>query len=283
MKIKVKNDPYKHFIYELNSDNFFRFVPERGGLVTEWISNGKNILYFDSERFQNQLKSVRGGIPILFPICGDLRSDYPIFQNASNLLPQHGFARDLNWFLIDDCCNNVEMILVDNSQTRSMYPFKFCIKMKIFIDIGKLLFKISIQNKNSFSMPYSFGVHPYFLISGWDNLEITGIPNEGINHQDFSSIKTSSIMANLSKGIDFITSSNGSSSIIDKNNDSFISLFANDSFQWTVFWTDPPRKMICMEPWTSPRNALTNQNLRLEIPPNETAYLDLQIESKTIT
>ena len=72
-------------------------VPERGGLVTGWCCGGEEILYFDAERFADPAKSVRGGIPVLFPICGNLPGDVLSLPQGSFPLAQHGFARDLPW------------------------------------------------------------------------------------------------------------------------------------------------------------------------------------------
>ena len=38
----------------------------------------------------------------------------------------------------------------------------------------------------------------------------------------------------------------------------------------TVAWTDPPRKMVCLEPWTSPRQSLISGDRLLELNPNQT-------------
>jgi galactose mutarotase-like enzyme len=32
-----------------------------------------------------------------------------------------------------------------------------------------------------------------------------------------------------------------------------------------VFWTDPPRPMVCIEPWTGPRRSLISGDGRLEV------------------
>ena len=74
-------------------------VPERGGLLTSWVCNGQERLYFDSERFADPSKSVRGGIPVLFPICGNLPGNRLDLPQGSYTLAQHGFARDLPWQL----------------------------------------------------------------------------------------------------------------------------------------------------------------------------------------
>ena len=70
VSFEKKTHPYPHWEYSNTEyDSLIRIVPERGGLITEWRSEGKDLLYFDLERFLDEDKSVRGGIPILFPIC----------------------------------------------------------------------------------------------------------------------------------------------------------------------------------------------------------------------
>ena len=33
----------------------------------------------------------------------------------------------------------------------------------------------------------------------------------------------------------------------------------------TVVWTEPPRRMVCLEPWTGPRQALVSGDRKLEL------------------
>ena len=77
ISISQKDFPYPHWQY-LNEDtrDSLKIVPERGGLITSWKCNGREILYFDLDRFLKEDQSVRGGIPILFPICGGLPQNY---------------------------------------------------------------------------------------------------------------------------------------------------------------------------------------------------------------
>ena len=72
MPLRPCPDPYPHQLFEDGRGDLLRIVPERGGLVTGWRSGGREILYFDAVRFADPKASVRGGIPILFPICGGL-------------------------------------------------------------------------------------------------------------------------------------------------------------------------------------------------------------------
>ena len=54
-------------------------------------------------------------------------------------------------------------------------------------------------------------------------------------------------------------------------------------FDLSVIWSDPPRKMVCLEPWTSPRNSLVDGFRRILIPPNSCQILDASIQIDTFT
>ena len=51
------------------------FCGERGGIITSLKIGGKEILYFNKEIFDHKDLNVRGGIPILFPNAGPIRSE----------------------------------------------------------------------------------------------------------------------------------------------------------------------------------------------------------------
>ena len=62
--------------------------------MTEWSCGGREWLYFDQERYANPANSIRGGIPVLFPICGNLPGD---------VLPVNGVDHTLNTALPAIC------------------------------------------------------------------------------------------------------------------------------------------------------------------------------------
>ena len=100
-----KDFPYSHLeVIQIDTGDRLRVVPDRGGLITEWFCNGREILYFDLDRFNQKGRSIRGGIPMLFPICGNLPNDLLNLPDGEFILKQHGFARNLPWQLnlLDD-------------------------------------------------------------------------------------------------------------------------------------------------------------------------------------
>ena len=91
MKI-LKKDTGLYTLYK-DKNNFINFCPKRGGIITNWVFNNYQILYIDQKRFLDKSKSIRGGIPILFPICGNLEKKSLFGDNYLDLM-QHGFARN---------------------------------------------------------------------------------------------------------------------------------------------------------------------------------------------
>ena len=260
IKLTKKDLPYSHWeLLDIDLDTRLRIVPERGGLITEWKSNGREILYFDSERFSQKGKSVRGGIPILFPICGSLPGNCLPLANGNFLIKQHGFARDSNWEmkLIDDQSSFL-LRLLDNQLTRSIYPYSFLIDIKVRIEENALNFIIMIHNRSQEKMPYSFGLHPYFHVNDLEKTKIEGIAPACINHLNMMKSQTSKQLADLTKGVDFICGPSKSVVLVDSLEGRRIHLQHQEPMDLTVVWTDPPRQMVCLEPWTSPRESLIN-------------------------
>ena len=107
----------------------------------------------------DKTKSIRGGIPILFPICGNLNSSSSIFGNDYLQLPQHGFARDLKWqYSFNENEKSLIFILNEHKKTKKYYPFDFELKLEVFLKINCLEFNITIFNKTDTGMPVNFGL-----------------------------------------------------------------------------------------------------------------------------
>ena len=79
MQIKLVNKKQGIYLFQLDKNNYIKFCPERGGVITNWVSDNNEIIYFDEKRFLDRGKSIRGGIPILFPICGNLNISDSLF------------------------------------------------------------------------------------------------------------------------------------------------------------------------------------------------------------
>ncbi|HEY9597003.1 MAG TPA: aldose epimerase, partial [Cyanophyceae cyanobacterium] len=87
--IAIQKKQYETYILtDESAQAQLEVVPERGGIITQWSLQGQDILYLDAERFANPTLSVRGGIPILFPICGNLPDNTYRYKGQSYQLKQ---------------------------------------------------------------------------------------------------------------------------------------------------------------------------------------------------
>ena len=177
-------DPYKKFSVEIieknrgifkfekDKENFLEYCPSRGGLITNITLSSQEILYFDQERFFDGRKSVRGGIPILFPICGNLNESRLLFGTNYLNLKQHGFARDLEWkHEINYLQKSLRLSLSDSDFTWNYYPYSFSLLIDLILNKNSFDFQIIINNKSDSYMPVNFGLHPYFNISNFQNIK----------------------------------------------------------------------------------------------------------------
>jgi len=182
VQIKLSNKDQGIFIFQLDQNNYIKFCPQRGGVITNWISDGKEILYFDEKRFIDKKKSIRGGIPILFPICGNLNTSSSVFGKEYLQLTQHGFARDLQWqFRFNENKKSLCLFLNESKKTKKYYPFDFELKIEVTLKINSLEFEIIIHNKTDFAMPINIGLNTYLNVSDFKNLEFIDNP---LNCQD---------------------------------------------------------------------------------------------------
>jgi len=281
VQIKLSNKDQEIFVFQLDQNNYIKFCPERGGVITNWVSDGKEILYFDEKRFMDKTKSIRGGIPILFPICGNLSTSSSVFGKDYLQLTQHGFARDLQWqYSFNQNKQSLCLLLNESKKTKKYYPFDFVLKIEVTLKVNCLEFEITIYNKTDSGMPINFGLHPYFNVSDFKNLEFFGNPLNCQNQQKNIISNTLDELKNIHLGVDLLMYTSGKSAFRDKVFKREVTLNHSYPFDLGVIWSDPPRRMICLEPWTSPRNSFVDGFRNIVIPANDRQTFDASIQIK---
>ena len=283
MQIKLSNKDQGIFVFQLDQNNYIKFCPKRGGVITNWISDSKEILYFDEKRFIDETKSIRGGIPILFPICGNLNTSSSVFGKDFLPLIQHGFARNLQWqYSLNENKKSLILTLNESKKTKKYYPFDFELKIEVFLKINCLEFEITIFNKTNNAMPINFGLHPYFNISDFKNLEFIDNPLNCQNQEKNIISNTLDELKNINLGVDLLMYTSSRSSFRDKIFKREVTLNHLYPFDLCVVWSDPPRRMICLEPWTSPRNSFIDGFRNILIPSNDSKKLSASIQIKPL-
>jgi galactose mutarotase-like enzyme len=275
MSLIQRDTPYPHWEFsDPLSGDLLRIVPERGGLISGWRCAGQEVVYLDLERFLDPAQSVRGGFPVLFPITGGLPDNRLILPQGEFQLGQHGFARQQPWRLeaLADG-RGVQLQLTDNEETLKSYPFSFLLTMAVRLAPGALEITTTVENRSNATMPFSFGLHPYFNLSSLEGVRLEGLPDQCLNHLTMAEAATADQMERLATGIDLLVQPTGPVRLVDEAAGTTLELQLTHPLDLVVLWTEPPRPMVCMEPWSAPRQALLSGDRKLELSPGESTLL----------
>jgi galactose mutarotase-like enzyme len=276
MVLIQRQTPYPHWEFsDPAGADLLRLVPERGGLITGWRCGGREVLYLDENRFAEPTLSVRGGIPVLFPICGGLPNDTLTLPQGDFRLPQHGFARQMPWTLtaLEDG-SGVALELTDSPETIRAYPFAFRLTMAVRVAPSALEISTTVENRSEQAMPFSFGLHPYIQVSDLSAVRFEGLPDRCQNHITMAEAATAPLLEQLQAGVDLLVRpSSRSVTLLDQGSGTGLSLELSQPLDLVVIWSEPPRPMVCLEPWSAPRQALLSGDRKLELAPGQQQIL----------
>ncbi len=100
--------------------------------------------------------------PVLFPVIGALRDEEFIHEGKVFNLSNHGFARDLDFLLIEMGADYLEYELEATEATKKRYPFDFSLRIRYTLDEESVHTDYFVKNKGGEEMFYSLGAHPAF-------------------------------------------------------------------------------------------------------------------------
>jgi len=279
-----QNQYLTYCLKDEEADAYLEVVPARGGIITRWQICGEDLLYLDRERFKDPNLSVRGGVPILFPICGNLPDNTYQYEGRNYTLKQHGFARDLPWQVSkqsSETAASLTLELNSNEATRQVYPFDFQLIFTYQLQGNSLRIHQKVINLSPEKMPFSIGFHPYFQVTDKTRLSFD-IPSSQYLDQRSKTLHSYSghFDFNLEE-IDaaFPQITRHQSGFSDSYHQRQIVLSYDDLYTTIVFWTLKDKNYICLEPWSAPRNALnTGEHLTyLEPQSSREAIVEMRV------
>ena len=286
MSFSISVNQNQYVTYTLSDESAssrLEVVPERGGIVTRWSIQGQELFYLDQERFTHPELSVRGGNPLLFPICGNLPDDVYAYDGKSYSLKQHGFARNLPWEVVEqstESSSKLTISLKSNDETLAVYPFEFQVKFVYELEGKTLKIHQEYINQSDKVMPLSFGFHPYFLVPDKEKLSLD-IPASTYQAKDSTEVVSYKGSFDFNEDeIDVaLKPLNGSSaSITDSSRSLKINLKWSEDFSTIVFWTVKGKDFVCLEPWSAPRNALNTAENLTELQPGASCEALVEID-----
>lgn len=116
-------------------------------------------------------KAIRGGVPICWPWFGKHKTE--------SHLPQHGFARNFLWKLLDVKESNassteVKLQLKSSAESLQLWPYMF--ELLLRITVAKTLhIALSSKNCDKKACEISSALHSYFAVSNINSVSVEGI------------------------------------------------------------------------------------------------------------
>ncbi len=142
--------------YQLRSDKLSVSINSKGAELSSVVRD-------DLEYIWNAKADVwPRHAPVLFPIVGRLKNNTYSHKGKSFTLPQHGFARDLEFALLDQTASEIRFGLKSNEKTRSIFPFEFDLVIAYSVIGDVITCMYEIQNPSSEDLFFSIGAHPGF-------------------------------------------------------------------------------------------------------------------------
>lgn len=281
--IREYEDKFKMYeLKEERTNSSITVCPERGAIITSFAVGGKEILYLDKNTFYDLNANIRGGIPILFPISGQLKEGKYELNGKTYSMKNHGVARINPWEVVKtskDDKASITLRLKDNEETRKAYPFEFELLFTYTLKDGKLTIEQEYLNKSDESMPMYAGFHPYFITDG-KNIEYKTTATKYLDYNDMKTkeYKGSLDLSYMVESAIFLDAKENEISFEVPNLNRNIMIQYGKEFKYIVLWSVKGKEFVCVEPWMAPNGALNTFNDLYYVKPKECLKTFLSIK-----
>lgn len=201
--------------------------------------------------------------PILFPIVGTLKNNSFHYKESEYHLSRHGFARDMEFELIEKLQNSATFSLISSEESCKVYPFDFELQICYSLEENKLNIDYKVINKNDSIMPFSIGAHPAFALpKSFENYALLFEHNEILTSYElendllsdhFSTIEMIANQVPLNYSLfekdALIFKKLQSKSITILENQNPLLRVQFDDFPNLGIWTKSNAPFLCIEPW----------------------------------
>lgn len=220
--------------------------------------------------------------PVLFPIVGKLKKNQTLIGGRTFELPQHGFARDLEFEPITKLANFHSYVLKSNKYTLARYPYKFELYNTYRTEENKLITIYKVVNTGLINLPFGIGGHPAFKIDRdelkqgnyylefeqeeekihflylVDGLVATQYAKNPMEGKRVISIDTHTFDndALIMKGI-----TSNKISLKNKREGKNILTMDFTGFPYLAIWSKPNAPFICIEPWLSTSDTINSSGV----------------------
>ena len=301
-------EPVTYQNHEINrwdvGPSTFLASPEKGSRLLNWhvnMSDGsvRDVVHWPEESKEDNLASVHGGIPVLFPFAGKCFHEgkenfWSIEPGSVFPMPVHGFAKDSNFAVRSIDQSGFEVEMKPAEETKKFYPFDYTFTVIYhFLDLA-LQISLVLENESRVPIPWSGGLHPYFQIPWRKDLSLADhelridakktfqYQTGGMLHKKSISSSTQTLEDDSLINSLFYELSQPKAEVSMLNGEETLRISevggAEVGSRLTfVTWTNPNTPYFCIEPWMSPPNAPENKTVRM-VPPAGRDEFTIEIE-----
>lgn len=257
-----------------------------GGEMASLTYKGMDVLYKGDGQYW------KGKNPTLFPFISSPKEKKYILDGITYPCRNHGLIRYSTLQVIEDNGDTVTMRLEANEETLKEYPFKFEYNITYKLDGNKVLINYDITNKDNKDMPFTFGLHPGFIVRDFNESSLVfDLDSEGHAIDNDTRIVDTIKLGNYTNFLNDLAKyktvilKDLNSKHVDLKMKEYTVRVDMSKFKYLGLWTaDPNSNFMCIEPWLSinPIEHCTNpfeEGFEIEtIKPNETFKIDYYIE-----
>jgi len=107
--------------------------------------------------------------PVLFPLIGRYVDNKSIYNGKVYEMGQHGFARDMEFELVEKTDESLIMRLSADESTKVKFPFNFILEIEYHITGSEIKEIYRVINNDNKTMYFSIGGHPAFIAPDGDD------------------------------------------------------------------------------------------------------------------
>ncbi|RKM59289.1 aldose 1-epimerase family protein [Butyrivibrio sp. CB08] len=146
-------------IYELKNEEITVKISDHGAELKSITRN------YDGREYLWQADPAYWGrtSPVLFPVVGCYYGKESRYKGKTYSMGQHGFARDMDFELVEETSDSIEFKLVDAPETHEKYPFAFELRCGYKLTGKEIQVIWKVTNTDSETSFFSIGAHPAFL------------------------------------------------------------------------------------------------------------------------
>jgi len=219
-------------------------APGRGSIVTSLSVRGTEALYMDRATFEDESRSVHGGIPLLFPFASTLANN--TVDATGTKIPIHGFGREMKWKVVEQSAGVIRMRMKGDDRTREIWPWAMTVEHTVMLMDKGIHHELMIFNAGTKPMPVAPGWHPYFRCPASKKEDIEG---------NLDGTNAGSVHDREEVNFGVTPRADGTAEFAVPELGKVVLRFA-PIMRHVQLWTLPGKDYICLEPFTGPPNYL---------------------------